>query len=136
MSVEEEILERNIKIRAQEMIKNKKLSNDFKKLQADTKLTQKNLDDTSLNDFWKLQFVDQKTNDDLKILKEQYVHANEKSPKITWRKEFEFDMGENPRTNLMRSVSGFAAIVSLQKNLCKSLARSLSKPIFLVALTK
>ena len=31
---------------------------------------------------------------------------------------------------------GFAAIVSLQKSLCKSLARFLSKPIFLVALTR
>ena len=30
-SVEEEILERNIKLRAQEMIKNKKLIKDFKK---------------------------------------------------------------------------------------------------------
>jgi len=33
-SVEEEILERNIKLRAIEMIKNKKLSNDFKQLKA------------------------------------------------------------------------------------------------------
>ena len=33
-SVEEEILERNIKLRAVEMIKNKKLSNDFKMLKA------------------------------------------------------------------------------------------------------
>ena len=50
------------------------------------------------------------------LLKEEYVHAKElkieKSPKIEWRKEFEFDVDENPRTGLKRSVSGFAAIVS------------------------
>ena len=29
----------------------------------------------NLNDIWKLQFSDQKTNDDLKILKEQFTNV-------------------------------------------------------------
>ena len=41
-----------------------------------------------------------------------------------------------PKNPSMTCCLDFAAIVSLQKNLCKSLVRSLSKPIFLVALTK
>ena len=41
-----------------------------------------------------------------------------------------------PNNPSMTCWLGFASIVSLQKNLCKSLARSLSKPIFLVALTR
>ena len=59
-SVEEEILERNVKIRAQDMIRNKKLSNDFKQLKAHTNLNSKDLDDINLNDIWRLQFEDKK----------------------------------------------------------------------------
>ena len=72
---EEEILERNIKIRAEEMLKNKKLSHSFRKINAQTKLTSKNFEEINLNDIWKLQLEDQKTNDDLKILREQYKNV-------------------------------------------------------------
>ena len=69
-SVEEEILESNIKLRAIEMIKNKKLSHDFKQYKANSNISQSELNNINLNDFWKLQFADSKTNDDIKILKE------------------------------------------------------------------
>jgi DNA-directed RNA polymerase subunit beta len=57
-SVEEEILERNIKIRIQDMVKNKKLSNDFRQLRAHTNISPKDLIDITLNEVWKLQFED------------------------------------------------------------------------------
>ena len=41
--VEEEILERNIKIRAQEIINNKKLSQNFKNLKSGCKITSADL---------------------------------------------------------------------------------------------
>ena len=58
-SVEEEILVRSIKIRIQEMIKNKKI-------QTQNNLDLNNLDEVSLNEIWKLQFDDEKTNNDQK----------------------------------------------------------------------
>ena len=107
---EEEILERNIKIRVQEMIKSKKLSDDIKKLKALTKLTPKNLDDTNLNDFWKLQFVDQKTNDDLKILKEQYTNVKKDIKDRFEDKVEKIQQGDDLLPNVLKMVKVFVAV--------------------------
>jgi len=109
-SVEEEILERNIKIRAQEMIKNKKLSNDFKELKAQTNLTPKNLDDTNLNDIWKLQFADQKTNNDLKILKEQYTNVKKDIKNRFEDKVEKIQQGDDLLPNVLKMVKVFVAV--------------------------
>jgi len=109
-SVEEEILERNVKIRAQEMIRNKKLSNDFKTLKALTKLTPKNLDDINLNDLWKLQFVDQKTNDDLKILKEQYTNVKKDIKDRFDDKVEKIQQGDDLLPNVLKMVKVFVAV--------------------------
>ena len=107
---EEEILERNIKIRAQEMIKSKKLNNDFKKLKAQTKLTPKNLDETNLNDIWKLQFVEQKTNDDLKILKEQYTNVKKDIKDRFEDKVEKIRQGDILLPNVLKMVKVFVAV--------------------------
>ena len=107
---EEEILERNIKIRVQEMIKSKKLSDDIKKLKALTKLTPKNLDDANLNDLWKLQFVDQKTNDDLKILKEQYTKVKEDIKDRFEDKVEKIREGDILLPNVLKMVKVFVAV--------------------------
>ena len=107
---EEEILERNIKIRVQEMIKSKKLSDDIKKLKALTKLTPKNLDDANLNDFWKLQFVDQKTNDDLKILKEQYTNVKKDIKDRFEDKVEKIQQGDDLLPNVLKMVKVFVAV--------------------------
>ena len=107
---EEEILERNIKIRVQEMIKSKKLSDDIKKLKDLTKLTPKNLDDANLNDFWKLQFVDQKTNDDLKILKEQYTNVKKDIKDRFEDKVEKIQQGDDLLPNVLKMVKVFVAV--------------------------
>ena len=107
---EEEILERNIKIRAQEMIKGKKLNNDFKELKAHTKLTPKNLDETNLNDIWKLQFVEQKTNDDLKILKEQYTNVKKDIKDRFEDKVEKIRQGDILLPNVLKMVKVFVAV--------------------------
>jgi len=109
-SVEEEILERNIKIRAQEMIKNKKLSIDYKELKAQTNLTPKNSDDTNLNDIWKLQFVDQKTNNDLKILKEQYTNVKKDIKNRFEDKVEKIQEGDDLLPNVLKMVKVFVAV--------------------------
>ncbi len=109
-SAEEEILERNIKIRAQEMIKGKKLANDFKKFKNETKLNPKDLDETSLNDIWKLQFVEQKTNDDLKILKEQYTNVKKDIKERFEDKVEKIRQGDVLLPNVLKMVKVFVAV--------------------------
>ena len=50
-SVEEEILERNIKARAQEIINNSEITNDYKTLKAGTKASFDELDKFLLSDY-------------------------------------------------------------------------------------
>ena len=107
---EEEILERNIKIRTQEMIKGKKLSKDFKKIKSETKLTPKNLDETNLNDIWKLEFVEQKTNNDLKILKEQYSNVKKDIKDRFEDKVEKIRQGDVLLPNVLKMVKVFVAV--------------------------
>ena len=109
-SVEEEILERNIKTRAQEMIKNKKLKENFKKIEEQVNLSSKYLDETSSNDFWKLRFIDEKTNNDLKILKDQYANVK-KDIKYRFEDKVEkIQQGDDLLPNVLKKVKVFVAI--------------------------
>jgi len=109
-SVEEEILERSIKIRAHEMISNKKLSKDFKKLIAQTNLTTENLKDIKLNDIWKFEFVDQKTNSDLKILREQYTNVKKDIKDRFEDKVEKIQQGDDLLPNVLKMVKVFVAV--------------------------
>jgi len=110
MTVEEEILNKNIKIRAQEIIKNKKLSMDFKKLKALTNLAPAILDEINLNDLWKLEFVDQKTNSDLKILKEQYNNVKQDIKDRFDDKVEKIQQGDDLLPNVLKMVKVFVAV--------------------------
>lgn len=110
MLAEVEILERNIKIRAQEMIKSKKLSDDFNILKGQTKLNPKNLDESNLNDFWKLKFTDKKTNDDLKILKEQYTNVKKDIKDRFEDKVEKIQQGDDLLPNVLKMVKVFVAV--------------------------
>ena len=108
-SVEEEILERNIKTRVQEIIKNKKLSSDLKKVKGiNTSLD--NLDDTNLNDLWKLNFEDNKTNNDLKTLKEQYTNVKKDIKERFEDKVGKIQQGDDLLPNVLKMVKVFVAV--------------------------
>jgi len=109
-SVEEEILERNVKIRAQDMIKNKKLSSDFKQLKAHTNLTSKDLDNVNLNDIWRLQFEDKKENNDLKILKDQYINIKKDIKNRFEDKVEKIQQGDDLLPNVLKMVKVFVAV--------------------------
>jgi len=102
-SVEEEILARSIKIRVQELVKNKKIQNQ-------SNFDTKNLDEVSLNDIWKLQFADGKTNTDLKTLKDQYTKI-----KMDIKERFEdkvekIQQGDDLMPNVLKMVKVFVAV--------------------------
>ena len=109
-SAEEEILERNIKLRAIEMIKNKKLSKDFKKHESNNYVTHADLNDINLNDIWKMQFKDSKTNDDLKILKAQYTNVNKDIKNRFEDKVTKIQEGDDLLPNVLKMVKVFVAV--------------------------
>ena len=108
--VEEEILETNIKLRAQEIINNKKLSKDFLNFKAGNKLSTDDLKKFKLVDYWKMLFVENQTNQDLEILKEQYNKV-----KLDIKDRFEdkvgkIQQGDELLPNVLKMVKVFVAV--------------------------
>jgi DNA-directed RNA polymerase subunit beta len=109
-SVEEEILGRNIKLRALETIKNKKPINDLKQNKEKVEFKVENLKSLSLNDFWILKFEDQKTTNDLRILKEQYSNVKN-DIKIRFDDKVEkIQQGDDLLPNVLKMVKVFVAV--------------------------
>ena len=109
-SVEEEILERNIKLRAIEMIKNKKLSSNLKQFKAKDFIPEIDLKGINLNDFWKMKFTDTKTNNDLKILKEQYTKLIKDIKERFEDKVTKIQQGDDLLPNVLKMVKVFVAV--------------------------
>ncbi len=60
--VEEEILERNIKSRATDLLKNKSIDKNYKELKAGLTLNENDLNNLSLKDLWKISFKEDAIN--------------------------------------------------------------------------
>ena len=108
--VEEEILERNIKVRAQEIINNSKLSNDFNNLESGTKITSQDLEKLSLNDYWKMAFEEEQTNKDLQILKHQYTKVNQDIKERFEDKVEKIQQGDELLPNVLKMVKVYVAV--------------------------
>jgi len=109
-SVEEEILERNIKARIYEMSKNKKISENFKKFKSQSSLTPDDLESINLNDLWKLKFLDEKTNNDLKTLKDQYSNVKNDIKDRFEDKVSKIQQGDDLLPNVLKMVKVFVAV--------------------------
>jgi len=108
--VEEEILERNIKVRAQEIINNSKLSNGFKNLEPGTKITSQDLEKLNLNDYWKMAFEEEQTNKDLQILKHQYTKVNQDIKERFEDKVEKIQQGDELLPNVLKMVKVYVAV--------------------------
>jgi len=102
-SVEEEILERNIKSRILEMSKNRKLAEK-------NTLSIDDLNKMSLNDLWKLRFVDEKANNDLKILKDQFTNVKTDIKERFEDKVTKIQQGDDLLPNVLKMVKVFVAV--------------------------
>ena len=109
-SVEEEILERSIKSRVFEMSKNKKLSESFKKFKSQSMLSTDELNEISLTDLWKLKFVDEKTNNDLKISLDQYTNVKMDIKERFEDKVSKIQQGDDLLPNVLKMVKVFVAV--------------------------
>ncbi len=108
--VEEEILERNIKVRAQEIINNSKLSNDYKNFELGTKITSQDLEKLNLNDYWKMAFEEEHTNNDLQILKQQYTKVNRDIKERFEDKVEKIQQGDELLPNVLKMVKVYVAV--------------------------
>ena len=108
--VEEEILGRNIKIRAQEIINDSKLSNDFNNLESGNKITAQDLEKLSLNDYWKMVFEEEQTNKDLQILKHQYTKVNQDIKERFEDKVEKIQQGDELLPNVLKMVKVYVAV--------------------------
>ena len=108
--VEEEILERNIKVRAQEIINNSKLSNDFNNFESGNKITSQDLEKLSLNDYWKMAFEEEHTNKDLQILKQQYTKVNQDIKERFEDKVEKIQQGDELLPNVLKMVKVYVAV--------------------------
>ena len=109
-SVEEEILERNIKSRVLEMSKNKKLSENYSKFKTQSALSTEELNQINLNDLWKLRFVDEKINNDLKTLKDQYANVKNDIKERFEDKVTKIQQGDDLLPNVLKMVKVFVAV--------------------------
>ena len=102
-SVEEEILGRSIKLRAQEIISNKKLK-------SGSKINNKNIDEMSLNDYWKLEFTDKQGSDDLQTLKGSYNKVKQDIKERFDDKVTKIQQGDELLPNVLKMVKVFVAV--------------------------
>ena len=108
--MEEDILERNIKVRAQEIIKNKKLSADFIDHKSGNKITLKDLENINLNDYWKMVFDEEQTNKDLQIIKQQYSKVKHDIKERFEDKVEKIQQGDELLPNVLKMVKIFVAV--------------------------
>jgi len=108
--VEEEILERNIKIRVQEIINDKKLKSNFKNIKSGSKITIENINNINLNDYWKLSFENEQINKDLQIIKEQYNKVKEDIKFRFEDKVQKIQQGDDLLPNVLKMVKVFVAV--------------------------
>ena len=108
--VEEEILNRNIKLRGIELIKDKKLNKSFKQFEIDKPLTSGDLNDLYVKDFWKLSFSDEQINNNILMLKKQHDNASEDIKLRFEDKVIKIKQGDDLLPTVMKVVKVFVAV--------------------------
>jgi len=108
--VEEEILERNIQARAQEILNDKKLAKDYGDIKSGKKITSNDLEKIKLNEYWKLDFEEKQTNNDLLTLKEQYAEVKNDIRERFEDKANKIQQGDDLLPNVLKMVKVFVAV--------------------------
>jgi len=108
--VEEEILNRNIKSRVIEILKNQKINKPYKTIKSDETLAGENLTSLSLKDMWKLSFADDNINNNLLKLKKQFDDANEDIKLRFEDKVIKIKQGDDLLPTVMKVVKVFVAV--------------------------
>ena len=108
--VEEEILNRNIKSRATDLLKNQSISKNYKELKAGLTLNDNDLQNLNLKDLWKISFKDSKINENILKLKNQYDNALEDINLRFDDKVNKIQQGDDLLPTVMKVVKVFVAV--------------------------
>ena len=108
--VEEEILNRNIKLRVIDLQNNQSINKQYKELKPGTTLNKNDFENMTLKDLWKLSFQDQKLNNDLEKLKTQFDNAYEDIKLRFEDKVGKIQQGDDLLPTVMKVVKVFVAV--------------------------
>ena len=108
--VEEEILNRNIKLRSIDLLNNQAISKQYKNLKPETTLNQNDFVNLTLKDLWKLSFKKQEINNDLEKLKNQFDIAAEDIRLRFEDKVSKIQAGDDLLPTVMKVVKVFVAV--------------------------
>ena len=108
--VEEEILIRNIKSRAIDLLNNQSINKQYKDLKPGTTLNANDFNDLSLKDLWKISFEKQEINNDLEKLKNQFDNAYDDIKLRFEDKVSKIQAGDDLLPTVMKVVKIFVAI--------------------------
>ena len=108
--VEEEILNRNIKLRAIDLLNGKSINKQFKELKPGTTLNINDFENLSLKDLWKISFTDNVINDNLEKLKNQFDEASEDIKLRFEDKVLKIQQGDDLLPTVMKVVKVFVAV--------------------------
>ncbi len=108
--VEEEILNRNIKSRATDLLKNQSINKSYKELKAGLTLNDNDLNNLELKDLWKISFKDENINANILKLKNQYDNALDDISLRFDDKVNKIQQGDDLLPTVMKVVKVFVAV--------------------------
>ena len=108
--VEEEILNRNIKSRATDLLKNQPINKNYKDLKAGLTLNDNDLESLGLKDLWKISFKDDAINENILKLKNQFDNALEDINLRFDDKVNKIQQGDDLLPTVMKVVKVFVAV--------------------------
>ncbi len=108
--VEEEILNRNIKSRATDLLKNQAINKSYKDLKAGLTLNSNDLEKLGLKDLWKVSFKEESINQNILKLKNQYDNAFEDINVRFEDKVNKIQQGDDLLPTVMKVVKVFVAV--------------------------
>ena len=108
--VEEEILNRNIKLRAIDLLNGQSINKQFKDLKPGTTLNLNDFKNITLKDLWKIPLQKQELNTDLEKLKNQFDNASEDIRLRFEDKVNKIQQGDDLLPTVMKVVKVFVAV--------------------------
>jgi DNA-directed RNA polymerase subunit beta len=108
--VEEEILNRNIKLRAIDLLEGKQSNKAYKSINANSPIEKEQLTELNLKDIWKLTFTNDELNQNLLKLKKQFDEASEDIKLRFEDKVIKIKQGDDLLPTVMKVVKVFVAV--------------------------
>ncbi len=108
--VEEEILERNIKLRLNEILKKEEIIKSFKDFKAGSILDKEFLDKLNIKEYWKLELKNKDTGNKVLQLKEQFNSAQKDIQLRFEDKVLKIKQGDDLLPTVMKVVKVFVAV--------------------------